>query len=96
MKNITSHIVLGLMLFGTALAAQNIKLDSAKTLALENNKRIKQAKYKLESSKKVKESAFTNYFPKIEASGFAMRSSDYLLDIQTPEMNLPVYDGNAV
>ncbi len=96
MKNITSHIVLGLMLFGTALAAQNIKLDSAKTLALENNKRIKQAKYKLESSKKVKESAFTNYFPKIEASGFAMRSSDYLLDIQTPEMNLPVYDGNPV
>ncbi|AMC11602.1 hypothetical protein Lupro_10140 [Lutibacter profundi] len=76
------------------LSAQNIKLDSAKVLSLENNKRIKDALFKLKASEKVKESAFTNFFPKVEASGFALRSSDYLLDIQTPEMNLPIYDGN--
>jgi len=94
MKNIILYIILGLILVSVPLRAQNIKLDSAKVLALENNKRIKDAQFKLKASEKVKESAFTNYFPKVEASGFALRSSDYLLDIQTPEMNLPVYDGN--
>jgi len=94
MKKIILYIILGLILVGVPLRAQNIKLDSAKVLALENNNRIKDAEFKLKASEKAKESAFTNYFPKIEASGFALRSSDYLLDIQTPEMNLPVYDGN--
>jgi outer membrane protein TolC len=94
MKNIILYIILGLIFVSVPLAAQNIKLDSAKVLALENNKRIKDAQYKLKASEKVKESAFTNYFPKVSASAFAVRSSDYLLDIQTPEMNLPVYDGN--
>jgi len=96
MKNTTSHFVFGLMLFSLTLTAQNITLDSTKVLALENNKRIKEARYKKEASEKVKQSAFTNYFPKVSATGFAMRSSDYLLDIQTPEMNLPIYDGNPV
>ncbi len=94
MKNIILYIILGLILVNVPLNAQNIKLDSAKILALENNKRIKDAQFKLKASEKVKENAFTNYFPKVEASGFALRSSDYLLDIQTPEMNLPIYDGN--
>jgi len=94
MKKIILYIILGLILVGVPLRAQNIKLDSAKVLALENNNRIKDAEFKLKASEKAKESAFTNYFPKVEASGFALRSSDYLLDIQTPEMNLPVYDGN--
>jgi len=96
MKNIILYIILGCILVSVPVTAQtqNIKLDSAKVLALENNKHLKDARYKLESSEKVKESAFTNFFPKVNVSGFAMRSSDYLLDIQTPEMNLPVYDGN--
>jgi len=94
MKNIILYIILGIIFVSVPVTAQNIKLDSAKVLVLENNKRIKDAQYKLKASEKVKESAFTNYFPKVSASAFAVRSSDYLLDIQTPEMNLPVYDGN--
>jgi outer membrane protein TolC len=74
--------------------AQNITLESSKTLALKNNKILKESRLKLEASEKVKQNAFTNYFPKVSASAFAVRSSDYLLDIQTPEMNLPAYDGN--
>jgi len=30
----------------------------------------------------------------VSISGVAMRSSEYLMKIKTPEMNLPVYDGN--
>jgi len=30
----------------------------------------------------------------VSISGIAMRSSEYLMKLKTPEMNLPVYDGN--
>jgi len=92
MKNLFLNIIL--VLFTSSLVAQNLTLDSTKVLALENNKRIKETRLKLETSEKVKQNAFTNYFPKVSASAFVVQSTDYLLDIQTPEMNLPVYDGN--
>jgi len=92
MKNVFLNIIL--VLFTSSLVAQNLTLDSTKVLALENNKRIKETRLNLETSEKVKQNAFTNYFPKVSASAFVVQSTDYLLDIQTPEMNLPVYDGN--
>ena len=48
----------------------------------------------MKSALETKKSAFTNYFPKVSASGLAMRSSDYLIKGTIPSMNLPVYDGN--
>jgi outer membrane protein TolC len=94
MKTIKITIILVLTLVAFPTMGQNITLDSSKVLALKNNKILKESRLKLEASEKVKQNAFTNYFPKVSASAFAIRSSDYLLDIKTPEMNLPVYDGN--
>jgi len=78
----------------TNAGAQSLSLDSCKNLAIKNNKKIIEASYEIQSSEEVKKSAFTNYFPKISASALAMRSPDYLVKASTPEMNLPVYDGN--
>ena len=76
------------------LQAQTLSLDSCKYFALEHNKKIKEAKLKVNESEEVAKNAYTNFFPKVDAQAFAMKSNDYLLDVQTPEMNLPVYDGN--
>jgi outer membrane protein TolC len=71
-----------------------LSIDSCKNLALQNNKKIKDADFDVKTSFETKKSAFTNYFPKISAMGVTMRSSDYLIKGTTPSMNLPVYDGN--
>lgn len=91
---IASAIILGSFLTTNA-NAQSLSLDSCKSLALKNNKKIIEANYEIQASEEVVKSAFTNYFPKISASAMAMRSPDYLVKANTPEMNLPVYDGNA-
>lgn len=74
--------------------AQTLSLDSCKQLAIDNNKRIKEGRYEVASAQQQKKEAFTNYFPKVSAAAFTMRSPDYLIEGSTPEMNLPVYDGN--
>lgn len=82
------------LFIGANMMAQDLSLATCKEMALENNRQLTAAKLNLEAAKKVKDNAYTKYFPKVDASLFAMRSSDYLLDIDVPEMNLPVYDGN--
>lgn len=83
-----------LSLSATQVDAQTLSLDSCKQLALRNNKKIIEASYELKSSEEIRKDAFTNYFPKMSASAMAMRSPDYLVKGKTPEMNLPVYDGD--
>jgi len=83
-----------LSLFATQAEAQSLSLDSCKHLAIKNNKKIIEAAYDVQSSEEVRKNAYTNYFPKVSASAMAMRSPDYLVKANTPEMNLPVYDGN--
>ncbi len=80
---------------GSFVQAQNLSLDSCKHLAIQNNKRIIEAGYDVKTSEEVRKNAFTNYFPQVSASAMAMKSSDYLVKGQIPEMNLPVYDGNS-
>ncbi|MEI6155230.1 MAG: efflux RND transporter permease subunit, partial [Deltaproteobacteria bacterium] len=70
-----------------------ITLDSCRQLALHNNRKIREAELQIRASDQQKMEVFTNFFPKISATAFAMRSADYLLKVQTPEMNLPVWDG---
>lgn len=77
-----------------AQSHHSLTIDSCKALALQNNKKIKDADFEIKSSLETKKSAFTNYFPKVSAMGVAMRSSDYLIKGKVPSMNLPVYDGN--
>jgi multidrug efflux pump len=73
--------------------AHVLSLDSCKQLALQNNRRIKLAELQVQASGQQKKEVFTNFFPKISASAFAFRSADYLLKLETPQMNLPVWDG---
>ncbi|MCX6249271.1 MAG: efflux RND transporter permease subunit [Bacteroidetes bacterium] len=73
--------------------AQTISLDSCKQLALQNNRKIKEAELQLRASGQQKKEVFTNFFPKVSVTAFAMRSADYLMKLETPTMNLPVWDG---
>ncbi|MFT3738272.1 MAG: efflux RND transporter permease subunit [Breznakibacter sp.] len=75
-------------------AQQTFTLDSCKQMALQNNKKVKEARFEIEAARQQKKEAFTNYFPKVSAMALAMRSADYLIEGTTPEMDLPVYDGN--
>ncbi|MGV8829026.1 MAG: efflux RND transporter permease subunit [Breznakibacter sp.] len=90
-------ILMGLVLlvvFASNASSQTLSLDSCKRLALTNNKKIIEAGYGVKSSEEVRKNAFTNYFPQVSASAMAMKSSDFLVKGNIPEMNLPVYDGN--
>ena len=80
------------MFIGTS-QAQSISLDSCKQLALQNNRKIKEAELQIRASQQQKQEVFTNFFPKISATAFALRSADYLMKLETPTMNLPVWDG---
>jgi outer membrane protein TolC len=75
---------------------QELSLDSAKSRALRNNMQMKNALLQIEMAEQVKKNAFTHYFPKVEAGAVAFKTADPLFQAQTPELNLPVYDGNPV
>jgi multidrug efflux pump subunit AcrB/outer membrane protein TolC len=100
-RRIPAKVLAGLAIF-IALAipsesraqTNSFSLDSCKQIALANNKKIMKSDYDVKAAREQHQYAFTNYFPKVSVSAAAMRSSDYLLKIKTPEMNLPVYDGN--
>lgn len=95
-KMVKSSFMLIVVLFAVTAKteAQTLSLDSCKALALENNRKIKEAEINLRISEEQKKEAFTNYFPKVSAMAIGLKSSDYLLKAKTPEMNFPVYDGN--
>ncbi len=76
------------------IASVILSLDSCKLLALENNYRIKEAASEVSQSEQLKKSAFTSYFPKVNAGFSAAKMSDYMVKGSIPQMNLPVYDGN--
>ncbi len=92
---LTMVIVFALILASGMAQAQTLSLDSCKRLALKNNKKIIEAGLQVQASGEVRKNAYTNYFPKVSASAMAMKSSDYLVKGEIPEMNLPVYDGNV-
>ncbi len=91
---LSSIVVLAMVLASATAQAQTLSLDSCKSLAIKNNKKIIEARLQVQASGEVRKNAYTNYFPKVSASAMAMKSSDYLIKGQIPEMNLPVYDGN--
>jgi len=93
-KTLMTIAIIVACFFTANINAQTLSLDSCKQLALANNAKIKEAGYDVEAASEERKSAFTECFPKVSATGIAMKSSDYLIKGKTPEMNLPVYDGN--
>ena len=87
-------VIFCLPLLPSKAEAQTLSLDSCKKTALAYNKKIMKSDFDVKAATEQRSYAFTNYFPVVSISGTAMRSSDYLMKLKTPEMNLPVYDGN--
>jgi outer membrane protein TolC len=73
--------------------SRTITLDSCRQLALQNNHKMKEAGLQVRASQQQKMEVFTNFFPSVSATAFALRSYDYLMKVKTPQMNLPVWDG---
>jgi multidrug efflux pump subunit AcrB/outer membrane protein TolC len=94
LKGTITSFVLVFAFWGNNQAQTTLSLDSCKRLAITNNKKIKEATFEVRASEEQRKSAFTNYFPKVSAGAVALRSADYLVKGSTPQMNLPVYDGN--
>jgi len=76
--------------------AQTLTLDSCRVTALTNNKTIKEAQMHVKEAEQIKKAAFTKYFPKVDASASAFKSNKDFIDMEIPQMNLPVYDGNPL
>ncbi|MEA4918440.1 TolC family protein [Proteiniphilum sp.] len=75
-------------------AQTKYSLEDCKQMAVENNRTIKNSRLEIEAAKQTKKSAFTNYFPKVSATGMGFRFNNPLLEYNMPGGNLPVYDGN--
>jgi len=92
-KTLLLGLLLVLSVVSTPGQAQVLTLDSCKQLALQNNRRLNEAELQVEASRQQKQEVFTKFFPTVSIAAFAFRSYDYLLQAQTPAMNLPVWDG---
>jgi len=76
---ITIVLLLG---FDNYVSAQNqYSLEQCKTLALQNNALVRNSNLEIEASKQVKDAAFTNYFPKVSATGMAFRFNEPLFKL---------------
>jgi len=80
-------LICSLTVFSGNAKAQTLSLDTCKAFALKNNKKIIEANYEMHASNEVKKNAFTNYFPKVSASAFLMKSQDYLIQL-APDVGL--------
>ena len=85
-------LMLGISLYGRAQT--NLTLEKSKSLALQNNRNVKNSDLDLQAAHEIKKNAFTNYFPNVSASAFGMKAIDPLLEAHVDGGNLPVYDGN--
>ncbi|HEX2968758.1 MAG TPA: efflux RND transporter permease subunit, partial [Bacteroidales bacterium] len=89
-------IVLLMLPAASAFSQNSYSLEQCRTLALENNTRIKNAGLEVQASQQMKKEAFTKYFPSISAEGMSFRLKKSIIDLDIPGGNLPVYDGNPV
>jgi outer membrane protein TolC len=98
-KTVVKMTVLAMLAFGFSAPSfaqvpeKQISLDSCKHLALKNNRKVREADLSIQAARQQRLSVIPNFFPKIGITALAMRSSDYLMKIKTPSMNLPVWDG---
>lgn len=83
-----------LLFTAVAWAQPPLSLDEARSLAREHNAEVKTARMELESASETRKATFTKWFPQVSATAGAMVAKDPLVSTQTPQMNLPVYDGN--
>ncbi|MBO6117733.1 MAG: TolC family protein [Bacteroidales bacterium] len=83
MKKINSILIL--MISGLVASiytnAQTYTLNQVKDSALKNNLTLKNADISLQQSRQTQKEAFTNYFPKVSATGGAFKANKDLVEI---------------
>lgn len=87
-----SILVAAFVLFGQSKSSYS--LQDCKDLAIKNNATVTNASLEVQASNQTIKAVFTKFFPSIDANLFTFRTNDPLVNLKTPSMNLPVYDGN--
>ncbi|WP_281638125.1 TolC family protein [Flavobacterium marginilacus] len=93
MKKINLIVIILCMSIGVN-AQKHLTLEQVRSLALQNNTKVKNSLIDIDAATETKKEAYTNYFPKVSASAIAMQALDPLLEMNMKGGNLPVYDGN--
>ncbi|WP_113663263.1 TolC family protein [Pedobacter nanyangensis] len=91
-KVIITAFILGFSVSG--YAQTYLTLKQSKSLALQNNSKVKNSALEVSAAQEMKKEAYTNYFPKVSATAMGMQALDPLLEMKMQGGNLPVYDGN--
>lgn len=89
------NFLLTILWAGLSLYAQTtLSLAECTATARAQSAAVQQAKSGLEAAKAQQSQANTQWFPRVTANAFAMKSADYLVGVDNAGGNLPVYDGN--
>ena len=64
-------------------------MEECRTLALENNTKMKNGRLALEAATQTRREAFTHYFPTVSAAGMAFTASHDMLKLSVP-IELPI------
>ncbi len=74
MKRIFLFLCIGLSLSTASLAQRQLTLDDCRSLALQNNTKIKTARLEVSGAKEMQREALTKYFPNISAAGTGFKA----------------------
>lgn len=85
-RNLT--LLAALFLCATA-SAQTYTLEQCRTMALENNNKMKNSRLDTDIAGQTRREAFTNFFPNISAAGMAFDASHDMLRLSVP-LELPI------
>ena len=72
----------------------SLSLEQCKSLAVQNNAKIRNAELDIEAAELTKKGVFTKYFPQISIKGGAFKATDPLLDMDMGKGNVNVDFGN--
>lgn len=96
MKKMIILIYFSFIYVAITFGQNSLSLKQAKEMAMKNNTTIKNGILEIQEANQIKKNAFTNFFPKISATGFIMNANEPILKYNIPGGNLPVYDGNPM
>ncbi len=98
-ETMKSKLYISIIVTVFALSAQTgsgYSLQDCKDLAVKNNTAVTNASLEVEASNQTIKAVFTKFFPSVDANFFTFKTNDPFINLKTPSMNLPVYDGNPV
>jgi len=70
--------------------ANTLSLEQCRSLAIENNAKIKNAEIDIEAAELTKKGAFTKYFPQVSINGGAFKATDPFLDMDLGEGGMDI------